>query len=92
MNVYDIALDFILLDAFDDLDNPPSAIVAVLQNRWITPSMKTSVSLPSSHSRLFCSMNAWIHAGLVSCHMVHLKSKEKHAEGKLDTPTTSCRE
>ena len=26
MNFYDIVLDFILLDAFDDLDNPPSAI------------------------------------------------------------------
>jgi len=26
MNFYDIVLDFILLDAFEDLDNPPSAI------------------------------------------------------------------
>ncbi len=45
MNIYDVALDFILLDAFDDLDDPPSTIVAVLQNRWITSGMKTSVSL-----------------------------------------------
>lgn len=44
MNIYDIALDFILLDAFDDLDNPPSTIVAVLQNKWITTGMKTAVS------------------------------------------------
>lgn len=44
MNVYDIALDFVLLDAFDDMDHPPSAIVAVLQNSWITDRMKQSVS------------------------------------------------
>ena len=43
MNVYDIALDFVLLDAFTDLDHPPSTIVAVLQNRWITDGMKQSV-------------------------------------------------
>ena len=45
MNVYDIAMDFVLLDAFNDLDNPPSTIVAVLQNRWITDGMKQSVRL-----------------------------------------------
>lgn len=43
MNVYDIALDFILLDAFTDLENPPSTVVAVLHNRWITDGMKKSV-------------------------------------------------
>lgn len=42
MNVYDIALDFILLDAFGDLEDPPAAIVTVLQNRWITTGMKTA--------------------------------------------------
>ncbi len=45
MNAYDIALDFVLLDAFDDLDHPPSTIVAVLQNRWITDGMKKAVSV-----------------------------------------------
>ena len=44
MNVYDIGVDFVLLDAFDDLENPPSAFVSVLQNRWITTGMKRSVS------------------------------------------------
>jgi hypothetical protein len=44
MNVFDIALDFILLDAFDDLARPPSAIVAVLRNSWISDGMKQSVS------------------------------------------------
>lgn len=40
MNFYDIALDFILLDAFEDLDNPPSAITSVIQNRWLSQSFK----------------------------------------------------
>lgn len=40
MNFYDVALDFILLDAFEDLENPPSAIVAVIQNRWLSQSFK----------------------------------------------------
>lgn len=40
LNFYDIVLDFILLDAFDDLDNPPSAISAVIQNRWLSQSFK----------------------------------------------------
>lgn len=54
MNVYDVALDFILLDAFDDLDNPPSAIVAVLQNRWITAGMKTSASHYDNNTNQHC--------------------------------------
>ena len=52
MNVYDIALDFILLDAFTDLENPPSTVVAVLHNRWITDGMKKSV-LPALFSYVF---------------------------------------
>jgi hypothetical protein len=36
MNVYDVALDFVLLDAFSDLQHPPSTVLAVLQNTWIT--------------------------------------------------------
>ena len=45
MNLYDVALDFVLLDAFSDLENPPSTVVAVLQNSWITNGMKKSVGL-----------------------------------------------
>lgn len=39
---YDIALDFIILDAFDDLDNPPSSVTAVVQNRWLSNGFKES--------------------------------------------------
>jgi hypothetical protein len=40
INFYDIVLDFILLDAFEDLENPPSAITAVIQNSWLSQSFK----------------------------------------------------
>lgn len=40
VNFYDVCLDFILIDAFEDLEQPPSAIVAVIQNRWLSQSFK----------------------------------------------------
>ncbi|MEE6505568.1 hypothetical protein FKM82_005562 [Ascaphus truei] len=40
MNFFDIALDFILMDAFEDLENPPSSVLAVLRNRWLSDSFK----------------------------------------------------
>ncbi|GFN77604.1 mitoguardin [Plakobranchus ocellatus] len=40
MSFYDIVLDFILMDAFDDLANPPSSVLAVVQNRWLSNGFK----------------------------------------------------
>ncbi|KAM8872092.1 mitoguardin 2 [Synchiropus picturatus] len=40
MNFFDIVLDFILMDAFEDLESPPSSVVAVLQNRWLSDNFK----------------------------------------------------
>ncbi|XP_036362117.1 mitoguardin isoform X1 [Octopus sinensis] len=37
---YDVFLDFILLDAFDDLENPPKSVVAVVQNQWLSNGFK----------------------------------------------------
>ncbi|KAL3870905.1 hypothetical protein ACJMK2_038936 [Sinanodonta woodiana] len=37
---YDIVLDFILMDAFDDLENPPSSVITVVQNRWLSNGFK----------------------------------------------------
>eukprot|EP00127_Corallochytrium_limacisporum_P002631 Clim_evm67s134 gene=Clim_evmTU67s134 len=37
---YDVCIDFILLDAFHDLANPPDAVMAVLGNTWIPVSVK----------------------------------------------------
>ena len=39
-NFYDVALDFILLDAFEDLESPPSAVTAVIKNKWLSQSFK----------------------------------------------------
>lgn len=40
MTFYDVVLDFIIMDSFDDLANPPRQLVAVLGNRWLTSSIK----------------------------------------------------
>lgn len=40
MNFFDIVLDFILMDAFEDLENPPTSVVAVLRNRWLSDNFK----------------------------------------------------
>ncbi|NXI31015.1 MIGA2 protein, partial [Sterrhoptilus dennistouni] len=40
MSFFDIVLDFILMDAFEDLENPPSSVLAVLHNRWLSDSFK----------------------------------------------------
>jgi len=39
---YDVLLDFILMDAFDDLAHPPASVVAVAQNRFLSASFKES--------------------------------------------------
>lgn len=44
MNFFDIVLDFILMDAFEDLESPPSSVVAVLRNRWLSDSFKETVT------------------------------------------------
>lgn len=39
-SVYDAVLDFIVLDAFEDLDRPPAALQMVLNNRWLPNGLK----------------------------------------------------
>lgn len=40
---YDVVLDYILLDAFEDLASPPSSVTAVVQNRWLSNGFKETV-------------------------------------------------
>ncbi|ESO83762.1 hypothetical protein LOTGIDRAFT_132861 [Lottia gigantea] len=40
LTFYDIVLDFIMMDAFDDLEGPPSTVTAVAQNRWLSNGFK----------------------------------------------------
>lgn len=42
LTFYDIVLDYILMDAFEDLDAPPSSVTAVVQNRWLSNGFKES--------------------------------------------------
>ncbi|XP_050438385.1 mitoguardin [Adelges cooleyi] len=40
MTFYDIVMDYILMDAFEDLESPPASMVAVIQNRWLSKGFK----------------------------------------------------
>jgi len=42
MNFFDVVLDFIFLDAFDDLANPPGSVLSIIKNRWLSLSFKKS--------------------------------------------------
>ncbi len=41
-NFYDVALDYIVIDSFEDLESPPSSVLAVLRNRWLSDGFKES--------------------------------------------------
>lgn len=43
MTFYDVVLDFIILDAFRDLDTPPASVIAVVQNRFLSNGFKETV-------------------------------------------------
>lgn len=45
LNFYDVVLDFILMDSFEDLENPPTSIQTVVNNRWLNSSFKKIVSV-----------------------------------------------
>lgn len=36
LSFYDLVLDYIIMDSFDDLDDPPSAVASVANNRWLS--------------------------------------------------------
>ncbi|CAH1395808.1 unnamed protein product [Nezara viridula] len=42
MTFFDVVLDYILMDAFEDLESPPSSVTAVVQNRWLSNGFKES--------------------------------------------------
>lgn len=43
INVYDIVIDFCLLDSFDDLDKPPSSVTSVIGNSWISQGLRKTM-------------------------------------------------
>uniref|UniRef100_A0A8D2MKM3 Mitoguardin 1 n=1 Tax=Zonotrichia albicollis TaxID=44394 RepID=A0A8D2MKM3_ZONAL len=52
MNFYDVVLDFILMDSFEDLENPPISIQNVVNNRWLNSSFKETAVASSCWSVL----------------------------------------
>lgn len=44
MTFFDVVLDFIIMDAFKDLDAPPASVTAVVQNRFLSNGFKETVS------------------------------------------------
>ncbi|XP_061879257.1 mitoguardin 1 [Entelurus aequoreus] len=52
LNFYDIVLDFILMDSFEDLENPPISIQTVINNRWLNSSFKETAVASSCWSVL----------------------------------------
>lgn len=44
MTFYDVVLDFIILDAFKDLDSPPASVIAVVNNRFLSNGFKETVN------------------------------------------------
>lgn len=52
LNFYDVVLDFILMDSFEDLENPPTSIQSVVSNRWLSSSFKETAVASSCWSAL----------------------------------------
>ncbi|XP_043113313.1 mitoguardin 1 isoform X1 [Puntigrus tetrazona] len=52
LNFFDIVLDFILMDSFEDLENPPISIQNVVNNRWLNNSFKETAVASSCWSVL----------------------------------------
>ncbi|KAI5103828.1 mitoguardin 1 isoform X1 [Silurus meridionalis] len=52
LNFYDIVLDFILMDSFEDLENPPQSIMNVVNNRWLNNAFKETAVASSCWSVL----------------------------------------
>lgn len=40
VSLYDVLFDFILLDALETLESPPSSLVSIINNRWLSEGFK----------------------------------------------------
>lgn len=63
LNFYDVVLDFILMDSFEDLENPPTSIQNVVNNRWLNSSFKETVSGGLPFSQPFKFDEKWSELG-----------------------------
>lgn len=51
VSFYDIVLDYMILESFDDLANPPTIVTSVVKNPWLSASFR-EVSLQSAVAAL----------------------------------------
>lgn len=56
LSFYDVVLDYIIMDSFADLENPPSAVLSVANNKWLSSgfrelALQTAVSAVLRHKR-----------------------------------------
>ena len=35
LSFYDVVIDYVILDSFEDLDNPPQTVISVVKNQWM---------------------------------------------------------
>jgi hypothetical protein len=43
LSYYDVAIDFLLLDAFDDVDSPPGPVAKFVESTWVPAYAKRAV-------------------------------------------------
>ena len=83
LSFYDVVIDFILLDSFDDLENPPKSVVSVVNNRWLSNGFKESVKTAFLLTVYFGILCTWLlcvsrlFLGVIYRGVVSIKSKER---------------
>lgn len=80
MTFYDVVLDFIILDAFKDLDAPPASVTAVVQNRFLSNGFKETVCVFSKFrkkNRNIYSTLSTTHQALTTAVWSVLKAKRR---------------
>lgn len=86
MTFYDVVLDFIILDAFKDLDSPPASVKAVCQNRFLSNGFKETVCLYNIYFffyamiKILILMLLFYIIGINNCCMVSLKNKKTYVK------------
>ena len=86
ISFYDVVMDFILMDAFDDLENPPSSVTAVVNNRWLSNGFKETVRwVHSPVSFSFCVLVSFCHSGtIVACMFIESRCERQCFQVRFD--------
>ncbi|XP_018300744.1 mitoguardin [Mycetomoellerius zeteki] len=74
MNFYDVLIDFILLDAFEDVEKPPSSVRAIIQNRWVSASFRETAITFALVSPGRQTKDAEIRSRLLGALLLHLRT------------------